>query len=90
VTDGIDSSLAQAKSAAGDKAVAVMGGANIIQEVIAAGLGDELRIHVAPVVLGAGTRLFDHLTPERLELEAVEVSESAGAANLIFQVRPAR
>ena len=90
VTDGIDSTLAQAKAAAGDKAVAVIGGANIIQEVFAAGLVDELRVRVAPVVLGAGTRLFDHLTPERLELEAVGVSESAGTAHLIFEIRPAR
>jgi dihydrofolate reductase len=58
VTDGIESALAQARSAAGDRDVAIAGGAATINQYLAAGLIDELRLHVAPVILGSGERLF--------------------------------
>jgi dihydrofolate reductase len=59
VTDGIESALAQARQAAGDATIAIAGGAGTVNQYLAAGLIDELRLHIAPVVLGAGERLFD-------------------------------
>ena len=60
VNDGVESALEQAKEAAGDKDVGIGGGANTAQQFIKAGLLDELQIHVAPLMLGGGVRLFDH------------------------------
>jgi dihydrofolate reductase len=59
VTDGIDSALAQAREAAGDKDVAIAGGAATVNQYLAAGAVDELSLHIAPMTLGAGERLFD-------------------------------
>ncbi|RSN45634.1 MULTISPECIES: dihydrofolate reductase family protein [Actinomadura] len=59
VTDGIAAALVRAREAAGDRNVAIAGGAQTIDQYLAAGLIDELRLHVAPVVLGGGARLFD-------------------------------
>jgi len=67
VTGGIDAALAQARAAAGDGEVAVQGGATTANQYLAAGLVDELRLHVAPFTMGAGTRLFDGVPPLRLE-----------------------
>ena len=70
VTDGIESALAQAREAAGDRDVAIAGGPQTINQYLAAGLIDELRLHVAPVIVSAGERLFDgvgSLTLEPLE-----------------------
>jgi dihydrofolate reductase len=67
VTDGIESALAQARAAAGDGDVAIMGGATTINQYLAAGLVDELGLHIAPLTLGAGTRLFDGVPPLKLE-----------------------
>src|ERR687883_1635912 len=61
VTDGIESALAQARAAAGDRDVSIAGGASTIRQYLAAGLIDELRLHVAPLLLGAGERLLDGL-----------------------------
>jgi dihydrofolate reductase len=58
VTDGIESALKQAKAAAGSKDVAIAGGANAINQYLAAGLIDELWLHIAPVTIGSGQRLF--------------------------------
>jgi dihydrofolate reductase len=68
VTDGVDSALAQAKAAAGGKDVALGGGADVAQQYLRAGLLDELELHVVPVLLGDGTRLFDGTGGVRLEL----------------------
>jgi dihydrofolate reductase len=68
VTDGIHSALDQARQAAGDRDVAIAGGAATLNQYLAAGLVDELRTHIAPVTLGAGERLFDGVPPLRLEL----------------------
>jgi dihydrofolate reductase len=87
VTDGIESALAQASAVAGDKDVGIGGGADVIQQYLAAGLVDELRLHVAPVLLGAGKRLFDHLGNQTIELERTRVVESAYATHLFFTVR---
>ena len=86
VTDGIDSTLRQAKAAAGDKDVVVMGGASIAQQYLKAGLVDEMRIHVAPVLLCAGTRLFDNIGAEQVKLERTRVIESPFATHLKFNV----
>ena len=67
VTDGIESALAQAREAAGEGDVAIAGGAHTVNQYLAAGLIDELRLHVAPVVLGAGERLFDGVGDLTLE-----------------------
>jgi dihydrofolate reductase len=87
VTDGIQSALAQARSVAGDKDVGIGGGADVIQQYLAAGLVDELRLHLAPVLLGAGKRLFDHLGTQAIELERTKVVESPFATHLYLTVR---
>ncbi|MFI8523531.1 dihydrofolate reductase family protein [Promicromonospora sukumoe] len=63
VTDGIESALAQAREAAGDKEISVTGGATTVNEYLAAGHIDELRLHVVPFTLGSGTRVFDGVPP---------------------------
>jgi len=67
VTDGIESALSQAETAAGDKDVSIAGGANAIQQFIKAGLLDELQIHIVPILLGGGTPLFANLGGAKLE-----------------------
>jgi dihydrofolate reductase len=86
VTDGIESALAQAQEVAGNKDVGIGGGANIIQQYLAAGLVDELRLHVAPVLLGAGKPLFANLGDATIELERTGVIESPYATHLFFTV----
>jgi dihydrofolate reductase len=71
VTDGIESAMAKAREAAGDRDVAVAGGAQTVNQYLAAGLIDELRLHIAPVVLGAGERLFADVGDPGLEPVAV-------------------
>lgn len=79
--------MADAKRAAGDRNVLVHG-SSIAQRALVAGLLDELEIHLVPVLLGAGTRLFEHLGIEQRELERVRVLEGeAGVTHLRFRVR---
>jgi dihydrofolate reductase len=87
VTDGIASALEQARAAAGGKDVGIGGGANVIQQFLAAGLVDELRLHLAPVLLGAGKRLFGQLGDRTIELERTRTVESPYATHLFFTVR---
>lgn len=63
VTDGIESALAQAREAAGNKEISIAGGATTVNEYLAAGHIDELRLHVVPFTLGSGTRVFDDVPP---------------------------
>jgi dihydrofolate reductase len=63
VTDGIESALKQAREAAGDGDISITGGATTLNEYLAAGHVDELRLHVAPFTLGSGTRVFDGVPP---------------------------
>jgi dihydrofolate reductase len=84
-TDGIESALERARDAAGDKDVFIGGGAEVINEYLAAGLIDELELHVAPILLGAGARLFDGVGPN-LKLEALRVIEAPGVAHLKYRV----
>ena len=67
VTDGIESALAQAREAAGGGDISIHGGATTINQYLAAGLVDELRLHIVPLTLGAGTRVFEGVPPLRLE-----------------------
>jgi dihydrofolate reductase len=71
VTDGIMNALEQARAVAGGKDVRVSGGADTIRQFIDAGLIDEFTLHIAPVLLGSGIRLLDHLDPARFRLEQV-------------------
>lgn len=87
VTDGIGSALAQARAAAGSKDVVLGGGANVIQQYLAAGLVDGLRLHVAPVLLGAGKRLFGHPGEQTIELERTRIVASPYATHLYYAVR---
>ncbi|WP_181764610.1 dihydrofolate reductase family protein [Streptomyces albidus (ex Kaewkla and Franco 2022)] len=74
VTDGIESALAQARRAAGDKDVVIAGGASAVQQYLAAGLLDELRLHIVPIVLGAGERLLENVGDPVLEPVGVTAS----------------
>ena len=73
VTDGIESALAQAREAAGEGSVSIAGGAATVRQYLAAGLIDELRLHVAPVMLGAGERPLEDIG--NFDLELLDVSE---------------
>lgn len=85
VNDGIESAIEEAKAAAGDKNVGVMG-ANTAQQCIRVGLLDELQIHLVPVLLGQGIRLFDHEGTELIGLERTRVIEAPGVTHLRFRV----
>jgi dihydrofolate reductase len=86
MTSGVESALQQAQAVAGDKDVAVGGGANTMQQFLRAGLLDELQIHVIPVVLGGGTRFFEATGSQPIELERVKVIVSPGVTHLWFRV----
>src|SRR5215216_7650561 len=85
VTDGIESALEQAKAAAGEKDVAVMGGADIGRQFIEAGLVDEISIHLVPVLFGSGTRMFEHLGGGHVQLETTSVIETPSAIHMRFR-----
>jgi dihydrofolate reductase len=88
VTDGLESALKQASAVAGDRDVSIMGGADIGRQYIAAGLVDEISIHLVPVLFGAGTRMFDDRT-DHVRLEAVDVVPTPAATHLRYRiVRP--
>jgi dihydrofolate reductase len=84
VTDGIESALAQARAAAGDGDVAIMGGATTINQYLTAGLIDELRLHIVPLTLGAGTRVFDGVPP--LKLEQVKSRAASLVTHVTYRV----
>jgi dihydrofolate reductase len=85
VTDGIESALAQAREAAGDQDVFIGGGAAVINQYLAAGLVDELELHVVPVLLGGGERLFEGVGPE-IKLEQIRVVDAPGVTHLKYRV----
>lgn len=86
VTGGIAQALEAARKAAGSKNISVMGGADIGQQSIRAGLVDEISIHLAPVLFGSGTRMFEHLGNEHIQLEAVGVIQTGTTTHLRFRV----
>jgi dihydrofolate reductase len=85
VTDGIESALERAREAAGEKDVFIGGGANTINQYLAAGLVDELELHVVPILLGGGARLFDGVGPD-LRLEPLRALEAPGVTHLNYRV----
>ena len=86
VTDGIESALEEARAAAEERDVAVAGGANVAQQYLNAGLLDELQIHVAPLLLGGGVRLFDTVEADRVRLEGIQAIQSPAATHLTYRV----
>ena len=85
VTDGLESAVEPARAVAGDKNVGV-GGANVAQQCLRAGLIDEVGIDLVSVLLGDGVRLFEHLGTGPIELESTRVIEGAGITHLTFRV----
>jgi len=87
VTDGIESAIGQAKAAAGDKDIAIIGGASTAQQCIRAGVADELHIDIMPVLLCGGLRPFEDIGAHQIQLERIKVIESpAGRTHLRFRV----
>ncbi|MEU8002813.1 dihydrofolate reductase family protein [Catellatospora sp. NPDC049111] len=85
VTTGLADALDQAAKAAGDQAVTLMG-ADVVQQALRAGRLDEIHLQLAPVVLGGGRRLFEHLGTDHIELERLAVEESPHVTHLRFRV----
>lgn len=86
VTEGIDSALRQARSAAGDKRVTIAGGAHTVQQFLAAGKLDELYLHIVPVVLGAGERLLENVGDPIME--PVSVIASPAVTHIKYRIMP--
>ena len=86
VTGGIEGALAQARAAAGERDVVVLGGAAIIQQCVREKLLDELRLHLVHILLGGGTRFFGGLHPASLALERTRVIDEEGVTHLDFRV----
>ena len=85
VTDGIESAMEQARAAAGDRDVFIGGGADVINQYLAAGLVDELELHVVPILLGGGARLFEGVS-SKPRLEPLRTVEAPGVAHLKYRV----
>jgi dihydrofolate reductase len=85
VTDGIESALDQAKEAAGEADVFLGGGPDSINQYLAAGMVDEIDLHVAPILLGGGKRLFEGVGPD-VKLEVLRAVEAPGVAHLKYRV----
>ncbi|HWM08755.1 MAG TPA: dihydrofolate reductase family protein [Solirubrobacteraceae bacterium] len=84
VTDGIEAALGRAREAAGDRNISIAGGAQTVRQYLAAGLLDELRIHIVPVILGAGERLLDDVGD--VKLEQVESSATNLVTHITYKV----
>jgi dihydrofolate reductase len=87
VSGGIEQALAEAKGAAGEKNVSVMGGADIGQQFIRDGLVDELSIHLVPLMFGGGTRLFENVGERLRELEVIDVIPGPTATHIRYGLR---
>lgn len=86
IASGIDAALTQAQEKAGGKDISVMGGASIGGQFLTAGLLDEIKIHLVPVVLGSGTPLFAGLVRDHVQLEQIEVQRDDRATHLRYRV----
>jgi dihydrofolate reductase len=84
VTDGIERALERAKESADGRDVRLWGGAQVVQQYLAAGLLDVLELHIVPVLLGGGARLFDNLGGAEIRLEQVRVVEAPGVAHVKY------
>jgi dihydrofolate reductase len=89
VTDGLESAVEQARAAAGDRDVTVVGGPSVARQLLRAGLVDELHVDVMPVVLGAGLRFFEGDGGAQIGLEKIAVQEVGARTSLRFRVLPA-
>ncbi|MFJ5827880.1 dihydrofolate reductase family protein [Streptomyces sp. NPDC093089] len=89
ITGGVESALQQARAAAGGKDVTIMG-ADIAQQALRARLLDEINLQIAPVLMGDGRRLFDHLGKEHIELERSRILVSPHVTHMRFRVTHAR
>lgn len=85
MTTGIESAVDRAKRAAGSKSVGI-GSASVAQQALRAGLVDEIYLHVAPIVLGAGVRLFDRLGEHEFQLEKISVLDGPNVTHLRYRV----
>ena len=86
VADGIEAALELARGAAGNKDVGVWGGANIIRQYLQAGLLDELQLHLVPILLGGGVRLFEEFDPAGIALRKTSSIETPDTTHLRFDV----
>ena len=86
VTDGVESALEQARAAAGDKDVTIMGGADIGRQFLAGGLVEEISIHLVPVMFGTGTRMFEELYKGHIRLRAVDTLLTPAATHLRYRI----
>lgn len=86
VTDGIEAALERARAAAGDRNVAVAGGANVVQQYLRGRLLDEIQIHVAPVLLGDGVRLFENVGADQVQIEVMRAIHSPAVTHLRYRV----
>lgn len=84
VTDGVESAVAQAREAAGDRDVVVHGGADTVRQTLRAGLLDEIQVSVAPVLLGDGTRLLEDVGDARFEV--VRAVDAPGVTHVKYRV----
>ncbi len=87
ITDGIEAALKLARAAADGKDVEVSGGATTAKQYLAAGLLDEIELHLVPVVLGAGVRLFDGSAMAAVRLEQADVVQAPGVTHIRYRVR---
>jgi dihydrofolate reductase len=88
VTGGVAAAIEAAAAAAGNKRVHVMGGASVVQQALRTGLVDHLRLHIAPLLLGSGTVLFDGAGPELEHLDTVDTPEATHVTYRVGQVTP--
>jgi dihydrofolate reductase len=86
VTAGIESALRQAEEAADGKDIMVLGGADAAQQYLKAGLLDEIHLHLVPVLLGEGIRLFENIGTEQIKLEQISLTEDPGVTHFRFRV----
>lgn len=84
VTDGVESAMEQARAASGDRNISIGGGADTVRQFLRAGLIDELRLHIAPLILGAGERLFDGI--QEIKLEQIESTSSELVTHVRYRV----
>jgi dihydrofolate reductase len=87
ITDGIAAALERARAAAGDQDVVVSGGAGVAKQYLSAGLVDELQLHLVPVLLRGGVRLFDADEPSAVAFEQTQVVEAPGVTHITYRVR---
>lgn len=86
VTEGIHVALERARNAAGDKDIALGGGADVAQQCLKAGLIDEMEIHVVPVLLGDGARLFDNIDGRQTAYDCVRVVASPSVSHFKYRL----